>query len=509
MSGIPQVIVVSGNARRPKAARGRKTKAKARSASKSRSERATSTPTRSSVSANESDREDAFSALSPEENDNEEPVIGNSDIEAMEEDSLSSRRTESEGQSDKDLPTTSQPPGTKKRKKPKATGPPPLDTFINQTAFDVYFAHASTSLRISNNLLSSLIEPLSHDEAAATAEKIQRRAEENQDIIRLNEAHKEYFPHYWWELTNGFNLLFYGYGSKRQILTDFGKSYCSKRGHVVVINGYKKGSTLKAILSAIENIPSLENMPLRSQGLDDQLWRIYDFFRDERNAPLYLIIHNIESPPLRDQKVKQFLIGIALHPRIHLVASMDNIQASLLWSSVEISARKHPTTPLGSDVPSSRGFSWLFHELTTFLPYINEMKSRDLTALPSQNLASSGATAPGQALTEAAMTHILASVTEKAKRLFRLLASRQIAAIDEGGEKQQVGVGGLDKYGMQYDLLFNEARKDFLATSDTALRALLGEFMDHEMIKAGGQPEVLWIPATKEVIRRALQSVDS
>jgi origin recognition complex subunit 2 len=278
---------------------------------------------------------------------------------------------------------------------------------------------------------------------------------------------------------------------------------------VVVINGYRKGSTLKAILAIMNNIAGLEEVPLRSQSLDDQLIRIYDFFREETNPSLYLIVHNIESPSLRDQKAKQFFMGLALHPRIHIIASVDNLQAGLLWSTSEISTRKHPQTPAGSDIPSSRGFAWLFHDLTTFLPYANEIKGRDITALPSQSLAASGAVAPGQALTEAAMVHILASVTEKAKRLFRLLATRQIASIEEAGEKQQPGIAGLDKYGIQYDLLFNEARKDFLATSDTALRALLGEFMDHEMVKAGGQPEALWIPATKEVIRRALQGLES
>jgi origin recognition complex subunit 2 len=272
----------------------------------------------------------------------------------------------------------------------------------------------------------------------------------------------------------------------------------------VVINGYNKRATPKAILSSIEQVPKLTNKLLRGPGWESQLWRIYDFFRDETYPALYLIIHNIESPSLRDRKTSELLSTLALHPRIHIIASTDHINTGLLWSSADVSARKHPASAVGTETPSHRGYSWLFHDLTTFLPYVSEMKTRDISTLPGQNQGSTNAVA-GHALTEPAMSHILASVTEKAKRLFRLLATKQMAAIDE---KQIMGVTGLEEYGMQYDLLFNEARKEFLATNDVALRALLGEFMDHGMILSGGQPEILWIPAGKEVTKRVLQNME-
>ena len=67
---------------------------------------------------------------------------------------------------------------------------------------------------------------------------------------------------------------------------------------------------------------------------------------------------------------------------------------------------------------------------------------------------------------------------------------------------------------MQYDLLFQAARSDFIASSDTALRALLGEFMDHGVVvssaasgNAEGGAEVLWIPAGKEVLKRILDGM--
>ncbi|PVF94645.1 origin recognition complex subunit 2 [Serendipita vermifera] len=398
-------------------------------------------------------------------------------------------------------------PSRKRGKKSKVTGPPPMENFINKTAFDMYFAHASSRAKVSQNVLTSLVEPLTHQEVLELEKEVGRKAEASTEIQRLGRFHESYFPYYWMELHNGFNLLFYGYGSKRNILTAFGKQYCANRGHVVIINGYKKGVNLKSILSAIEGIPDLIHIETTTAGWEGQLRRIYEFFRRTESSPLYLIIHNVDSPPLRDPKVRTSLSTLALHPRIHLIASVDNINASVIWSSSELSARKHPPTSSNTSIPPDRGYAWLFHDLTTFRPYIDEMKSRDVSSLPSQGQIFSGTTGTGQALGEEAMSHVLASVTEKAKKLFRLLAKRQMAAIESSTGKQPTGITGLENYGTQYDLLFNEARKEFLATSDVALRALLGEFMDHEMIKSGGQPEVLWIPAGKEVIRRVLQKL--
>lgn len=382
-----------------------------------------------------------------------------------------------------------------------------METFINQTAFDVYFSYASSTLRVSDNVLSSLVEPLTHDEVHTIEQQMQEHADTNEGVQRLCSMHESFFPHYWFELHNGFNLLFHGYGSKRAILTKFGKEYCAKNGNIIIVNGYNKRAGLKTILSAIEQIPKLGEVSLRSSGLEGQLQRIYGFFRDSNNPPLYLIVHNIESPSLRDNKVSTLLSTLALHPRIHLIASADHINTALLWSSAEVSARKHSPTPAGTEIPSHKGYAWLFHDLTTFRPYVIELTHRDISTLPAQNQGT-GATSggAGQPMSEPAMSHVLASVTEKAKRLFRLLATKQMAAVEEDASSK---VTGLEKYGMQYDLLFNEARKEFLATSDVALRALLGEFMDHGMVLSGGTPEVLWIPAGKEILKRVLQNMGS
>ena len=408
---------------------------------------------------------------------------------------------------------------------------PARESFVNQTAFDAYFSHANRKLHISKHVLSALVEPLSKDEYKTLIARADRASHHAREIERLNAEHTKWFAQYALELAQGFNLCFYGYGSKRGVINAFARAKCAPRGHVVVINGYVPALRVKDILGAIEQVPGVADAPPAApgSGIEGHTRRIYEFFRHAQHAPLYLVVHNIDGAALRDGKPRGLLATLALHPRIHLVASVDTLHAPLLWSAAEVAARKHPATPPG-EVPRARGYAWVFHDLTTFVPYDEEIgAARDATALPGP-VASAGAgglAGAGGPLTEVAVGHVLASVTEKARTLFRLLATRQLAAIAEGGVggdtgrgmvgegggapgSGPVGVIGMDRYGMQYDLLFQAARAEFLATSDTALRALLGEFTDHGVVtsvQTPGQPDVLWIPASREMLRRILRAL--
>ena len=61
-------------------------------------------------------------------------------------------------------------------------------------------------------------------------------------------------------------------------------------------------------------------------------------------------------------------------------------------------------------------------------------------------------------------------------------------------------------------MLFNAARENFVATNDTAMRALMAEFKDHGLMvsitpSTGG--EAVWIPLRKEALVKLVQEVSS
>ncbi len=104
---------------------------------------------------------------------------------------------------------------------------------------------------------------------------------------------------------------------------------------MVILNGYIPSLQGKDILGAIEQVPGLADATRAGAGsIEGQTKWVYDFFRDThtpaRTPALYLIVHNIDAPALRDAKTRTVLSTSALHPHIHLVASVDSIHAPVL-----------------------------------------------------------------------------------------------------------------------------------------------------------------------------------
>ncbi|KAF8636047.1 hypothetical protein AX17_003842 [Amanita inopinata Kibby_2008] len=438
---------------------------------------------------------------------------------------------------------------------------------ISSTCFDSYFIHASSRSQTSSNLFSSLVPPLTPEEYAQGIQSAQSTASKLDPIrpalLASDQTRSQLFHRFLIELNQGFNLLFYGFGSKRRVLDGFARECCAKAGHVVVANTFRPDFTLKELFTTIEGIPGVLELNSdagpSSTTVENRARRIYDAFcRPLQKQDLYLIVHNIDALPLRTPKAKTCLAHLAMNPRIHIVASIDHINAPLLWSLSECATRKRcfsfttttdadTSTPPPSPSPSSspspspsaapplkRGFAWLWHDLTTLEPYDVELAYADRSSLSGahsgshhksgggdalSSLLAARSNAAGVVMSETAALHILASVTQRAKKLFGLMATKQLESIreHEAGVVDENGVGGavggtgeLQRYGMGYGVLFNAARDNFIATNDTALGSLLGEFRDHGLVLSaqtgvGGGGEVLWIPLRRERLSKVLQ----
>ncbi|KAF9041255.1 origin recognition complex subunit 2-domain-containing protein [Panaeolus papilionaceus] len=440
--------------------------------------------------------------VASDEEDEEEEDEVEEELEAVSEDDAS-------GSSEDDALPSLKSKGKGKRK----AADNQESKIIVQTAFDAYFtANKAGRVQTSSNVYSDLVLPLSAEEYGEAMKSLSQGLKPIKASVTTEQHSKQVFSRMLCEIQAGFNILCYGLGSKRQLLNRFARDFCSKRGHVVVGNGFQPDFHLKDLLNSIESIPALQKLDLSSTTVEKQASRINDFFsRSTQKAHLFIIIHNVDAAPLRNSKAKSILSLLAHNPKIHLIASIDHTNAPMLWTSSEIFARKPPE---GSS-SSSKGFAWLWHDLTTLASYDFELAFVDRTSLSGAHtggarkkvdtLAAQNATA----MSETAASHILASVTQKAKKLFALLGQRQLDAI-EGTE--DASLNDLQQYGMAYDVLFSSARDNFIATSDTALRSLLGEFRDHSLIvsaqSTAGSGEILWIPMRKERLANVLRLLD-
>ena len=376
---------------------------------------------------------------------------------------------------------------------------------IVHTAFDAYFAHnKSGRVQTSSSVFSELVPPLSAEEYVKAIGPSGKGQVVHASLLR-DKNREELFARFMCELREGFNVLCYGLGSKRRLLNEFARDHCSQQGHVIVVNGFRPESSMKDVLNSIENIPDFQELDLSPTSLEKQVKRVYDFFASSE-VDLYIIIHNIDATPFRATKARSILSFLAHNTHIHLIASIDHINAPLLWSLSESFSRKSDETATG-DAVDSHGFAWLWHDLTTLASYDFELAFADRTSLSGAHYGGSRrkpdmASQNAVTMNETAASHILASVTQKAQKLFALLGNKQL----EGGDGAE---GDLQQVGLAYDVLFSAARDNFIATNDTAFRSLLTEFRDHNLIVSsqGIGGEVLWIPMRKERLAIVLEGL--
>ncbi|KAG9122983.1 Origin recognition complex subunit 2 [Ceratobasidium sp. 392] len=389
--------------------------------------------------------------------------------------------------------------------------------------FDLYFHQTSKSAKSSDTLFSQTSHPLSRTQLDAHLANNPAYAQKHApERARLRDESKALFGHWFTELLEGFNVLFYGFGSKRTLVNEFATEQCSEEGHIVVVNGYLPNVGTADILSSIEQIPGLVDHSKLEGGstAEHRARRVSSFFSslspDTADAPLFLIIHNIDAPQLRTPRAQRVLTTLASTRHVHLVATVDHVNSALLFSRDQALARKPHLGPLhsGDEGRGFKGWSWLWHDLTTFEPYTAELAHRDLTVPPSASSSSAaaptaGTTVPSE-VTPSAAQHVFASVTTKAQKLFRLLATRQLGALQDEGAAR-IPASGMDKYGVGFDTLLGAARDEFVAANEAAMRGLLGEFRDHGMVlgkesekEGGGVEEVLWVPAQQDVLQTIL-----
>ncbi|CAN0133314.1 unnamed protein product [Bubo scandiacus] len=289
------------------------------------------------------------------------------------------------------------------------------------------------------------------------------------EIKELNQQHERLFSKWMLQLHLGFNIVLYGLGSKRDLLEKFRISALQESVHLVV-NGYFPSITLRSILNSITEDVLNHIGTFRSPP--DQLEFIIKRFKEDSSLELYVLIHNLDSQMLRGERSQQILAQLSSVPSIYLIASIDHINAPLLWDQAKLSL-----------------YNWLWYETTTFSPYVEETSyENSLLVQQSGSLALSS------------LTHVLRSLTLNARGIFRLLAQYQLENKDNPSYP-----------GLSFQDFYQQCREAFLVNSDLTLRAQLTEFRDHKLIrtKRGADGvEYLLIPVDDSTLADFLEKED-
>lgn len=338
---------------------------------------------------------------------------------------------------------------SKRKARPrKARSPtPPRD----MPPHEQYFTHNKPGRpKTSDNTLTSLAL-LTHDEYFGILQIHQDR--HAGDIEYLESLHAESFPQWMFELSQGFSLCLYGFGSKRRLMRKFATHLHSRSRdsdkpdscRIVMVNGYAHTTTLREILSCIgsaidptQKIPSAQ-ATVMAQTILSHL--------SATDLTLILVVNSIDAAPLRKPGAQGVLAQIAAHPQVQLVCSADTPDFPLLW-----------------DIGVRSAFDFVFHDCTTFAPFTAEL---DVVDEVHELLGRKAQRVNGRE----GVAFVLRSLPENAKNLFRLLVGEVLIAMEEEGSTGDEGVG------LEYRMMYNKAVEEFICSSEMAFRTLLKEYV--------------------------------
>nr|CAD7568508.1 unnamed protein product [Timema californicum] len=247
----------------------------------------------------------------------------------------------------------------------------------------------------------------------------------------------------------GFSVILYGVGSKRILLQRF-QDECLQDKPVLMVNGFFPSLTIKEMLDSItDDILELEDCPVNVHECID---RIESEFQSDPQLELYFIVHNIDGPTLHTHKNQEILSRLARVDNIHLVASVDHINAPLIWDQKKLSR-----------------FNFLWWDVTSLLPYTSETSFE--TSMLVQH---SGAVAL------ASLRNVFQSLTSNARQIFLIVAKYQL---NNKSNSNYTDLVTPFIAGLPFRDLYWQCRDSLLVSSDLALRAQLTEFLDHHLVK--------------------------
>uniref|UniRef100_A0A0K8UJ18 Origin recognition complex subunit 2 n=1 Tax=Bactrocera latifrons TaxID=174628 RepID=A0A0K8UJ18_BACLA len=334
---------------------------------------------------------------------------------------------------------------------------------------DGYFqAHASTKILTSDHTLDRLKNPrLPADRLFTLLNEMKPTPEHEEAISAMMEEYRSYFPKWLCILHEGYSLLLYGLGSKRQLLQAFHREILADQS-VLIVNGFFPSLTLKDILDSIigELLDGDANVsPSNPHEAVDLIEEELSYTPQTR---IYLIVHNLDGSMLRNTKAQAILARLASLRQLHLLASIDYINTPLLWDHTRL---------------SNFNFSWW--DCTTMLPYSDETAyENSLLVQNSGELALSS------------MRSVFSSLTTNTRGIYMIIVKNQLK--NKGNPNFQ---------GMSFKDLYWSCREAFLVSSDLALRAQLTEFLDHKLVKSKRNidgSELLSIPIDEALLQQFL-----
>jgi origin recognition complex subunit 2 len=284
----------------------------------------------------------------------------------------------------------------------------------------------------------------------------------------LFQKYTKSFVKYSFLLNEGYNLLFYGFGSKKDLLDTFSNCKYLMDGDVVTVNGFFPSINFKEILKSILSLISSDS---RVGGSIQEM--VMEITKKIKNR-IYLFIHSIDSPALLKTSTINFLSSLASIPNIKIVASADTVHAGLSFSSAV-----------------ALSFNFIYFDVSTFIDYDLEIENDIKLGVENTSVVCS----------VKRVLFVLRNLPQKSQEIFKTLANHVI--------EQQSDEYDSD-FGLAYSSFFSKCYEKFLITDDQSFKRHLTEFLDHQVFKISENDngiEVYSIPLSTNDLKEILEQI--
>ncbi|CAG8728191.1 21110_t:CDS:1 [Cetraspora pellucida] len=168
----------------------------------------------------------------------------------------------------------------------------------------------------------------------------------------FSELYKSQFSQWYLELRSGFNILFYGHGSKKGLLEEFAEAHLRDQPLIVIDGLCSKLDIKETFMQIIDGVDiDVGIKPGTRASVEKLTTLIREYFSnpDRDFQRLNIVIHNIDGQNLCTSQIQNCLSILASCPNICLVASIDHINATLLF-----------------DQDRAAKFNWVWHDISAF-----------------------------------------------------------------------------------------------------------------------------------------------
>ena len=320
-------------------------------------------------------------------------------------------------------------------------------------------------------------------------------------VIAIEKAYKRDFEEWRFLLSTNHSLLFFGAGSKRNLLNQFCEQELDKEGYALAIDGFDSHVTVEGILDLLVTLflDGKEPIPMASLEAGDHPrvgisnpWKAHELVeraivvsRALAHAatislvPIFLVVHNLDGESFRNTLAQESLAALLVNSNvangvasIRLVASVDHVDASaLLWN-----------------VSTSANFAWIWKEVHTHRPYVEEF------AMLSDDVRKKTAKLKNQELDHA----------DRALEVLKNLAPRH-AEVVQILARLQLGQSQTDGW-IDYLVFRGECKTKCAISKDSQLRSFLVELNDHRLIisKKDNGTELVRVPYSEAKLHEIL-----